>query len=176
MKNHLGGKGANLAEMASIGVPVPPGFTIKCEGCKVYEQNGNKMPADMVAEIETYLKRLEKKMDKELGNPAKPLLVSVRSGAAISMPGMMDTVLNLGLNEATLEGMVKLTNNPRFGWDSYRRFIQMYSNIVMDMDHHKYELILTGFKKEKGYNLDTDMSVDDLKFLVGKYKEHYKSV
>ena len=149
MKQSLGGKGANLAEMASIGVPVPPGFTIKCEGCKVYTDNGNKIPEGMLNEIKSYLVRLEKKMDKELGNPAKPLLVSVRSGAAISMPGMMDTVLNLGLNEEVMAGLVKLTGNERFGWDSYRRFIQMYSNIVMDMDHSKYEQILTGFKKDK---------------------------
>lgn len=174
MKEVLGGKGANLAEMASIGVPVPPGFTIACEGCKFYNDNNKQIPEFLRKEIEANLERLEKKMGKVLGDPTKPLLVSVRSGAAISMPGMMDTVLNLGLNEETLEGMIKLTNNPRFGWDSYRRFVQMFSDIVMGLEHADFEKILTGFKKEKGYKLDTDMTVDDLKEVVRRYKVLYK--
>lgn len=123
MKPILGGKGAGLAEMAKIGIPVPPGFTIITETCQLYEQNESKIPDFILDEIHKNLKELENKMGKQLGNPEEPLLVSVRSGAAVSMPGMMDTVLNLGLNEKTLEGIIKKTNNPRFGWDAYRRFI-----------------------------------------------------
>ena len=154
MKPLLGGKGAGLAEMARIGIPVPPGFTIITKTCKEFEANGNKIPKFIMDEVHKNLEELEKKMGKKLGDPEEPLLVSVRSGAAISMPGMMDTVLNLGLNQKTLEGMIKKTNNPRFGWDAYRRFIQMFGDIVMEIQHKLFEEILSAQKKKRGVKED----------------------
>ena len=142
MKHLLGGKGADLAEMARIGIPVHTGFTIITETCKMFEANGNKIPEFIMDEVKKNLKELEDKMDKRLGDLEEPLLVSGRSVAAVSMPGMMDTVLNLGLNEKTLEGMIKKTNNPRFGWDAYRRFIQMFGEFVMEIQHKLFEEIL----------------------------------
>ena len=171
MKALLGGKGANLAEMTSLKIPVPPGFTISTEICKVFYDNKKTLPAWVTQGVDEALQKMEQKLGKKFGDPANPLLVSVRSGSRASMPGMMDTILNLGLNETTVEGLAKASNNPRFAWDSYRRFIQMYSNVVMDMNHSLLEVTLEDVKAEKGYQKDTDMTADDLKKLVTKYKK-----
>src|ERR1700691_4586389 len=141
MKNLLGGKGANLAEMSNLGLPVPPGFTITTEVCTHFYTHGETYPVDLKASVEAALAAVEKIVGAVLGDPAKPLLVSVRSGARVSMPGMMDTVLTLGLNPATVEGLAKVTGNPRFAYDSYRRFVQMYSNVVLDIEHSIFEEI-----------------------------------
>jgi len=174
MKELLGGKGANLAEMTSIGLPVPPGFTISAEVCDYYNKNGGKYPDGMQEQVEEALETLEAAMDKRFGDKDNPLLVSVRSGAAISMPGMMDTVLNLGLNDETVQALVKKTGNERFGWDCYRRLLNMFGNVVMGVPHEAFEEVLTEKKKEAGANLDTDLSADDLKDLVARFKEVYK--
>ena len=139
MRAELGGKGANLAEMASIGLPVPSGFTISTDVCKYFYDNGKKYPTTLNADVDVYLAKLERSMGKKLGDAADPLLVSVRSGAAISMPGMMDTILNLGLNDKSVEGLAKKTNNPRFAWDAYRRFIQMFGDVAMGVPHDEFE-------------------------------------
>ena len=139
MRNLLGGKGANLAEMSSLGLPVPPGLTITTEVCTYYYANSQTYPAELKDEVEAALARVEKILGIKFGDPANPLLVSVRSGARASMPGMMDTVLNLGLNDRTVVGLVKSSGDERFAYDSYRRFIQMYSNVVLDIDHHHFE-------------------------------------
>ncbi len=175
-KNLLGGKGANLAEMTNLGVPVPAGFTISTETCVHYYENNQTYPQGLKAEVEENLAKLEKAMGMEFNNPQNPLLVSVRSGARVSMPGMMDTVLNLGLNEEVIAGLIKKTSNPRFAWDSYRRFIQMYSNVVMGMDSEALEHILENKKKEKGVELDTDLTADDLKSLVPAFIQKVKEV
>jgi len=175
MKDILGGKGANLAEMTNLGIPVPPGFTISAEVCDYYYKHGEKYPEGLEEEIESHLKRLEEQTGKKFGDRDNPLLVSVRSGAAISMPGMMDTVLNLGLNDEVVEGVAKLTNNDRFAWDSYRRFIQMFGNVVMGIDHDKFEKVLESQKKKKGVSLDTELDTDDLKEVVKEYKKLYKA-
>ena len=141
MKNLLGGKGANLAEMSSLGLPVPPGFTITTEACVHYYANAQQYPADLKDQVAIGLARVEELTGKAFGDAANPLLVSVRSGARVSMPGMMDTVLNLGLNEKTVEGLAKLTGDARFAWDSYRRFIQMYSSVVLGVEHSHFEEI-----------------------------------
>jgi pyruvate, orthophosphate dikinase len=174
MKNILGGKGANLAEMTSIGIPVPPGFTISAEVCEEYAKNNQKYPAGVKAAVEENLKKLENITGKKLGDPKDPLLVSVRSGAAISMPGMMDTVLNLGLNEKALEGLIEKTGNERFAWDAYRRFIQMFGDVVMKVPHDEFEHILSSVKKKKKVALDTDLTTEDLKAVVDQYKKVYK--
>ncbi len=166
----LGGKGAGLAEMSRIGLPVPPGFTITTEACNRYQEL-DRFPDGMMEETWENLANLEKKVSRTLGDPAKPLLVSVRSGAPISMPGMMDTVLNLGLNTETTEGLAKLTQNRRFALDSYRRFIQMFGNVVMHMEHRLFEAILEEMKEDRGIKLDTDLSETDLEKVVQKYKE-----
>ncbi|MCL1837074.1 MAG: pyruvate, phosphate dikinase [Treponema sp.] len=171
MKEVLGGKGANLAEMAHLGIPVPPGFTISTDVCAAYYENKNKYPAKMKEEIEEGLKRLEKVMKKKLGDPADPLLVSVRSGAAVSMPGMMDTILNLGMNDKAVQGLSKKTGNPRFAWDAYRRFIQMYGDVVMGVDHDHFEEALTDIKNVNNTELDTDLSAANLESLVAVYKK-----
>lgn len=171
MKNTLGGKGANLAEMTSIGIPVPPGFTISTEVCTEFYQNNRKIPASVLSEVEAALARVEQKLGKRFGDRENPLLVSVRSGARASMPGMMDTILNLGLNDETVEGLAKKSNNSRFAWDSYRRFVQMYSDVVMGMNSSLLEVALEDLKDEKGYKLDTDLTTDDLKLLVKKFKQ-----
>ena len=176
MKNLLGGKGANLAEMAGIGLPVPPGFTITTEVCTYYYQNKQTYPADLAKQVEDAIAWMEKVLGKKFGDPANPLLVSVRSGARASMPGMMDTVLNLGLNDETVEGLVRSSNDPRFAYDSYRRFITMYSNVVLDIDHHNFEEILSDHKEKKGYRLDTDMKADDWKEMVKAYKATVKKI
>ena len=166
----VGGKGANLAEMAKIGLPVPPGFSITCQTCVAYSGNDNTWPEGVLDEIDAARVDLEERMGKRLGDPADPLLVSVRSGAPFSMPGMMDTVLNLGLNDESVEGIIAQTDNPRFGWDSYRRFIQMFSNVVMGVDADLFENAITQRKLAKGVKNDTDLTADDLKELVAQFK------
>ena len=168
MKTILGGKGAGLAEMTRIGLPVPPGFTISAEMCPEYISAGD-IPEYLKGEIKEHLTRLEGKLDKKFGSAQNPLLVSVRSGAAVSMPGMMDTILNLGLSIETVEGLSALTGNSRFAWDSYRRFTQMYGNVVLGIEHSEFEKILAEQKLLQGVTLDTDLSVDSLKALVQKY-------
>jgi pyruvate, orthophosphate dikinase len=171
MKNLLGGKGANLAEMTSLGIPVPPGFTVSTDICQVFYENKEKLP-DWVREgVLTAVKKMESKVGKKLGDAANPLLVSVRSGSRASMPGMMDTILNLGLNDETVAGLAKASGNARFAWDSYRRFIQMYSNVVMEMNHSLLEVTLEDMKADKKYDKDTDLKEADLKELVTKYKK-----
>ena len=170
MKNLLGGKGANLAEMSNLGLPVPPGFTITTDVCTYYYAHGETYPSDLAATVDAALARVGELADGKLGDPARPLLVSVRSGARVSMPGMMDTVLNLGLNPQTTEGLAKLTGNPRFAYDSYRRFIQMYSNVVLGMEHGVFEEILDHEKEGKGFELDTELEADDLKRIAQLYK------
>jgi len=171
MREALGGKGAGLAEMTASGVNVPPGLTILTSVCREYYDNDKKMPKGLFEEVVSVLKHVEQAVDRKLGDVGKPLLVSVRSGAKFSMPGMMDTILNLGLNDATVEGLVKMTNNERFAWDSYRRFIQMYSNVVLDIHKDKFEDLLDDKKDELGVKSDTDLKAADLKELVKEYKE-----
>jgi pyruvate,orthophosphate dikinase len=180
MKNLLGSKGANLAEMALLGIPVPPGFTITTEMCAVYYQTGGEFPPELEKQVKEAMAFVEKEMGAKFGDPSNPLLVSVRSGAAISMPGMMDTVLNLGLNDQTVVGLAKRTGNERFAWDSYRRFVQMYGDVVLGLKPEKkdeidpFEAIIDRLKEEKGYKYDTDMTVEDLKYLVGEFKKLIK--
>jgi len=174
MKNLLGGKGANLAEMSNLGLPVPPGFTITTEVCTAYYDNGRSFPAELDGQVKAALAGMAKLTGKTFGDPANPLLVSVRSGARASMPGMMDTVLNLGLNDETVEAVAKASGDERFAWDSYRRFITMYSNVVLDVDHGLFEEALEDYKERKGLHLDTDLKAADWKVLVGKYKEIVK--
>lgn len=174
MKMGLGGKGANLAEMTNLGIPVPPGFTISTEVCKLYYENGSKYPDTLRDEIAEHLVALEKLMGKKLGDANDPLLVSVRSGAADSMPGMMDTVLNLGMNDKAVVGLSAKTGNPRFAWDAYRRFIQMFGDVAMGVPSEDFEHALETIKKKKGTGLDTDLSAADLEELVGEYKRIYK--
>ena len=171
MKAVLGGKGANLAEMANIGLPVPPGFTISCQTCMEYANADNTWPEGALDTIREYREDLEARMGKRIGDAEDPLLVSVRSGAPMSMPGMMDTVLNLGLNDQSIEGLIKQTDNQRFAWDSYRRFIQMFSNVVMGIDGDHFENAITMMKNLKGVASDTDLTAEDLKELVGQFKK-----
>ena len=170
MKNLLGGKGANLAEMSALGLPVPPGFTITTEACVHYYSNGKTYPAHLEDQVRAGLAKVEAITGKVFGDPANPLLVSVRSGARASMPGMMDTVLNLGLNDATVEGLAKLSGDRRFAFDSYRRFIQMYSNVVLDLDHHMFEEILDEHKDRLDVSIDTALSAEDWEAVVTDYK------
>ena len=174
MRGELGGKGANLAEMASIGMPVPPGFTISTEVCDYFWKNDKKYPAELAADVDEYLGKLEAAMGKKLGDANDPLLVSVRSGAAVSMPGMMDTILNLGLNDESVKSLAAKTQNERFAWDAYRRFIQMFGDVAMGVPHDEFERAIESVKEAKGISADTDMTADDLKNLVAKYKEIYK--
>jgi pyruvate,orthophosphate dikinase len=174
MKYILGGKGANLAEMTNLGIPVPPGVTISTEVCQYYYNNGNKYPSELQEQIDAGLKDLEKTTGKKFGDAKNPLLVSVRSGAAASMPGMMDTILNLGLNEEVVKGIVEKTGNARFAWDSYRRFIQMYCNVVENMEHEKLEAVIDSVKAKKGIKEDTRMVAEDWQEVVKGYKEIYK--
>ena len=170
MKNLLGGKGANLAEMASLGLPVPPGFTLSTDVCTSFYDNGNKYPDELSAQTDDGLKIIEKITGKLFGSSSNPLLLSVRSGARASMPGMMDTVLNLGLNDETVEGLAKLSGDRRFALDSYRRFITMYSDVVLGVHHHIFEDILEIYKDNQGYNFDTELSSDDWAVIIDKYK------
>jgi pyruvate,orthophosphate dikinase len=174
MKNILGGKGANLAEMTNLGVPVPPGFTISAEVCDYYNKHNGNYPEELEAQVKEALNKLENMMGKKLGDPNDPLLVSVRSGAAVSMPGMMDTVLNLGLNPDSVQGMIKKTGNERFARDSYRRFITMFSNVVMGMDTEDFENIMDEIKEKKGVEHDTELDANDLKELADRYLKLYK--
>ncbi len=170
MRELLGGKGANLAEMANLGLPVPPGFTITTAVCVSYYENERQYPAELNDQVESALAQLESAVGKKFGDPSNPLLVSVRSGARASMPGMMDTVLNLGLNDETAAGLAELSGDKRFAYDSYRRFIQMYSDVVLGLDHAVFEDILDTFKDENDYSLDTDLSADDWVIIVDEYK------
>ncbi|MCL2798536.1 MAG: pyruvate, phosphate dikinase, partial [Firmicutes bacterium] len=172
-KELLGGKGANLCEMIHLGLPVPPGFTVSTEACTQYYNDAKKINADIEAQIFGCLAALESKMGKTLGDPADPLLVSVRSGARASMPGMMDTILNLGLNDRSVLGLAKKTGNTRFAYDSYRRFIQMFSDVVMEQEKSVYERILDDIKHKKNAKSDTDLTADDLKEIVNLFKAKY---
>ncbi len=170
MRNLLGGKGCNLAEMASLGLPVPPGFTITTEVCTHYYDNGEQYPSELTAQVEEALAAVEKSLGMEFGSAENPLLVSVRSGARVSMPGMMDTVLNLGLNDETVAGLAKKANDERFAWDSYRRFIQMYGDVVLGLDHHDFEDILDTYKRDESISQDVDITADGWKEIVAEYK------
>jgi pyruvate,orthophosphate dikinase len=175
MKTLLGGKGANLAEMNVIGIPVPPGFTITTEVCAAYYENGKKLPDSAVPQIKAAIAHMEQLFGAKLGDPVNPLLVSVRSGAALSMPGMMNTILNLGLSDVSVEGLAKKTGNVRFAYDGYRRLIDMFGSTAMGVDHEHFEHELAALKEEKGVKLDTELSGDDLKELVKRYKAVYKA-
>jgi pyruvate,orthophosphate dikinase len=175
MKNLLGGKGANLAEMTSIGLPVPPGFTISTEVCTEFYKNNSTYPASLAADVAANLKRVEALMGRTFGDPANPLLVSVRSGARASMPGMMDTVLNLGLNDQTVQGIVAQCGDQRFAYDAYRRFVQMYADVVMGMEKEVLDHLLEQKKEAKGVHLDTDLTADDWKELVAAFKAAIKA-
>ncbi len=174
MKALLGGKGANLGDMSAIGLPVPPGFTITTECCKYYNEHNHTWPAELEAQVRQGIAGLERMMKAGFGNPANPLLVSVRSGAAVSMPGMMDTVLNLGLNDEVVEGLAKLTNNERFAFDSYRRFIDMFGDVVMGVAHEHFEEAIEALKHERGVENDIDLTAADLRILVDRYKAIYR--
>jgi pyruvate, orthophosphate dikinase len=174
MREKLGGKGAGLADMTAAGVTVPPGMTILTDLCREYYENGEKVPQRVFDEVWVKLKDIEAALDRKLGDETKPLLVSVRSGAKFSMPGMMDTILNLGLNEKTVEGLAKLTNNPRFAWDSYRRFIHMYGNVVLDISKDSFEKILEGVKHEIGATHDVELKTEHLQDLVKRFKKLVK--
>src|SRR5580693_6055839 len=175
MKDLLGGKGAGLAEMTNAGVPVPPGYTITTDVCRYYYANKEKLPKELGAQQKAALDKLQKTIKKSFGDPANPLLVSVRSGAKFSMPGMMDTILNLGISDTVVEGLTKLTNNPRFSWDAYRRFIAMYGNVVGGIEKNEFEHILEAQKNKRNIKLDTELTVDDLKAIVAEFKKLYKS-
>ncbi|HOJ15151.1 MAG TPA: PEP/pyruvate-binding domain-containing protein, partial [Deltaproteobacteria bacterium] len=175
MKDILGGKGANLAEMTNLGIPVPPGFTISTEMCSVYYETGG-LPKELKTQVKEAIKKVERAMGLGFGDPEAPLLFSVRSGARASMPGMMDTVLNLGINDETVHGLIKMSGNERFAWDCYRRFIQMYGEVVMGADFDELEEELDKAKKKKGVKLDTELDADDLKKLVFVMKEKVKKL
>src|SRR5437763_11985331 len=180
MKNLLGGKGANLAEMTNIGLPVPAGFTLTTEVCTYYYANDHKYPPELKTEVEDALKKTEQAMGAKFGDAKNPLLVSCRSGARVSMPGMMDTVLNIGLNEASLRGLIDKTGNERFAWDSYRRFVQMYGDVVLDLkptsktEIDPFEKIMDDLKEEVGVHEDTRLTVEHLKELVKRFKRAVK--
>ena len=170
-KNLLGGKGANLSEMSKLGLPVPPGFILSTEICTWFYKNNNQYPQGLEADVDAALKRLETEMELGFGDTEKPLLLAVRSGARVSMPGMMDTILNLGLNDASVEALAKASDNARFAWDCYRRLIQMYSDVVLDVDHHRFEDVLDTFKRRNGLRMDTDIDAEGWKDIVAQYKE-----
>src|SRR3989338_8932764 len=170
----LGGKGANLAEMTNLGIPVPPGFTISTVACKEFYTLDKKWPDGLDEQIQENLKKLEAATGKKFGSKENPLLVSVRSGASVSLPGMMDTILNLGLSEETVKGLIKKSGNERFAWDAYRRFIQMFGNVVLEMDHHGFEQLLAAKKKKLKVTEDTQLTPQALKELVSEYKDYVK--
>ena len=174
MRELLGGKGANLAEMTNIGLPVPQGFTISTEACTQYYEDGRKINDEIKSQIMVAISEMEKITGKKFGDTENPLLVSVRSGARASMPGMMDTILNLGLNEEVVEVLAKKSNNPRWAWDCYRRFIQMFSDVVMEVGKKYFEKLIDEMKTEKGIEYDVDLTADDLKTLAHQFKEEYK--
>ena len=171
MKELLGGKGANLAEMCALEIPVPPGFTITTEVCTAFYENDRTYPSELEAQVGDALVRVEEAVGAKFGDPAMPLLVSVRSGGRASMPGMMDTVLNLGLNDETVAGLAAKSGDERFAYDSYRRFIQMYSDVVLGVDHDEFEEILENYKDSEGHYLDTDLGADDWKEVTRRFKE-----
>ena len=166
MKNLLGGKGANLAEMTKLGLPIPQGFTVTTEACTEYNSRGKVLSDEIKEQIDDAIENLEKISGKKFGSLDNPLLVSVRSGARVSMPGMMDTVLNLGLNDETVEALAKATNNARFAYDSYRRFIMMFADVVIGVSKSKFERTLDAYKEDKNYESDLDLTSDDLKFIA----------
>jgi len=170
-KNLLGGKGANLAEMSKLGLPVPPGFILSTEICTWFYKNDNQYPQGLEADVDAALKRLETEMELGFGDIEKPLLLAVRSGARVSMPGMMDTILNLGLNDASVEALAKASNNARFAWDCYRRLIQMYSDVVLNVDHHRFEDVLDTFKRRNALRMDTDIDAEGWRDIVAQYKD-----
>ncbi|MCS7081758.1 MAG: pyruvate, phosphate dikinase [Bacteroidota bacterium] len=174
MRDLLGGKGANLAEMSAIGLPVPPGFTITTEACRYYYEHDKSYPPELWEQVEEALGFVERLMGRRFGDPTAPLLVSVRSGAAISMPGMMDTVLNLGINDAVVEGLIRQTQNPRFAWDAYRRFIDMFGDVVMGVNHAHFEEALEALKRERGLREDIELTAEDLRELTNRYKAIYR--
>ncbi|MBO5304727.1 MAG: pyruvate, phosphate dikinase, partial [Clostridia bacterium] len=175
MREILGGKGANLAEMTNLGLPVPQGFTISTEACTQYYVDGKQINPDIQAQILEYIEKMEKITGKKFGDKENPLLVSVRSGARASMPGMMDTILNLGLNEEVVEVISKKSGNPRWAWDCYRRFIQMFSDVVMEVGKKYFEQLIDKMKEEKGITQDIDLDANDLKELANQFKAEYKS-
>ncbi|HPE95966.1 MAG TPA: PEP/pyruvate-binding domain-containing protein, partial [Bacillota bacterium] len=174
MRELLGGKGANLAEMTSLGMPVPQGFTITTEACIKYYDDGETVTDDVWDEIQQHVKKMEEITGKQFGNQVNPLLVSVRSGARASMPGMMDTILNLGLNDNVVRGLARLTGNERFAYDSYRRFIQMFSDVVMGVPKSTFETIIDEVKERRGITNDLDLTADDMKELVVLFKDYFK--
>ena len=175
MRELLGGKGANLAEMTSLGLPVPQGFTISTEACTQYYEDGRMINDEIQAEIMEYIDKMEQITGKKFGDHENPLLVSVRSGARASMPGMMDTILNLGLNEEVVEVMAKKSGNPRWAYDCYRRFIQMYSDVVMEVGKKYFEQLIDQMKERKGVHFDVELTADDLKELANEFKAEYKA-
>ena len=175
MRELLGGKGANLAEMTNLGLPVPQGFTISTEACTQYYEDGKVINPKIQAEIMEYIAKMEDITGKKFGDLENPLLVSVRSGARASMPGMMDTILNLGLNEQVVDVIAKKSNNPRWAWDCYRRFIQMYSDVVMEVGKKYFEELIDKMKAAKGVTLDVELGADDLKELAHQFKAEYKA-
>ena len=174
MRELLGGKGANLAEMTNLGLPIPQGFTVTTEACTDYYRQGKKISEEIQKQIFDELEVLEGKQNKKFGDTESPLLVSVRSGARASMPGMMDTILNLGLNDVSVEGFARKTDNPRFAYDSYRRFIQMFSDVVMEVPKSLFERVLDEIKESKGVQYDMDLTADDLKEVIARFKSIYK--
>src|SRR6185312_5047436 len=174
MKNLLGGKGANLAEMSNLGLPVPPGFTITTELCTYFYERNKTYPNDLHDQVDGALHELERRIGARLGDEGNPLLVSVRSGARASMPGMMDTVLNLGLNDRTVDGLARKSGDPRFAQDSYRRFIQMYGQVVLGVDHHHFEEVLENLKLDIGATLDTELTAENWRDVVAAYKDIVK--
>ena len=175
MRNLLGGKGANLAEMTKIGLPVPQGFTISTEACTQYYEDGRQIAPEIQAEILEYIEKMEEVTGKKFGDLENPLLVSVRSGARASMPGMMDTILNLGLNDEVVEVMSAKSGNPRWAWDCYRRFIQMYSDVVMEVGKKYFEVLIDEMKEKKGVTQDVELTAEDLKELANQFKAEYKA-
>jgi len=175
MRELLGGKGANLAEMTNIGMPVPQGFTITTEACTQYYEDGRQINDEIMAQIVEYIGKIEEINGKKFGDAENPLLVSVRSGARASMPGMMDTILNLGLNEQVVDVIAKKSNNPRWAWDCYRRFIQMYSDVVMEVGKKYFEQLIDQMKERKGVKQDIELNAEDLKELAGQFKAEYKA-
>ena len=174
MRNLLGGKGANLAEMTGLGLPVPQGFTVTTEACTQYYEDGRQINDEIMGQIMEAMAKLEEITGKKFGDKENPLLVSVRSGARASMPGMMDTILNLGLNEEVVEALAEASGNPRWAWDCYRRFIQMYSDVVMEVGKKYFEELIDKMKEEKGVTQDVELTAEDLKTLAGQIKAEYK--
>src|SRR3954452_12145342 len=174
MKDTLGGKGANLAEMCNTGVPVPPGFTVSTEVCNIYFNNNRQVPTEVDDQIRKALGKVEKELGKKLGDPKNPLLMSVRSGAKFSMPGMMNTILNLGLNDETTDGLARLTDNPRFAYDCYRRFIQMFGEVALGIEMEEFDHIFDARKAKVKAKLDTDLTAADLQAIIADYKKLVK--